>query len=1150
MRGEDEEAPAATFKTTPPLVPDEDAVLLGEEGEKKGAPRMITVPYIGELDVAKVKKYSCLSLTWFLLLAISISMILAGALPNKDPNDVVVELTPTTRTYYIQAEEVNWTFTPGGKDALLGPLYQTYVFHQADPLMIGGSIIKGAYRGYTDATFTTPLPGREPGGKWEHLGMLGPVLYAAAGDTVQITLRNMLGVAINLEPMGAHWNIAGLLGPVASGNTASFAIEVPAEAAPSSDSRETSRMYMYRSSQSPTRHENSGLVGPMIISRPGTVNADGSPKGVDREFITLFQIYFEVETVFIAFNAKEFKDGDWSLHRYTINGYSFGTLPGLNGNVGEKIRWYIGSLGTENAMHNFHWHGNVLEQDGHYLDQATAIPATTQTLDMSADNPGTWLYHCHVNSHLTNGMSALYTIKGALPIPPVVGGKDVRYFIAADEVDWNYLPMGGIACGADGVAVPVEEGSEAAMYVGMPEYPRIGSVYKKAIFREYTDANFTTLKERSEADAYLGLLGPVLRAQVGDTIRILFKNNMVDHPGSMHPHGVLYNKSSEGSPYMDGTWNYDKADDAVRPGAMHEYIWAVPERAGPGFADPSSVMWMYHSHSDEALDTWAGLAGPMIITRRGAELKADGSPADVDSEVTLFLTAMDEAQSLFTADNIATYFGPSYALEDVLLDEDFHVASLHRSINGFMFCNMPKLTFTAGSRVRFHYMSLGDIFDMHTPAVGLGGGFINLGQREDAIQMSAGGMHSVDAVLTEPGSWHLGCNVLEHEAGGLVGTYEVLPKPGGLFESVSGVVRSFYLAAENTLWDYAPASYVQCTAMNYSLRADLGGYLRHSNESIGSGMYRKVEFREYTDPTFVTYVPRYDYMGMLGPLMVMEPGDVLRVTLLNSADFPINFSPGGGLISRHDEVAGMEVLPGETFTYEWLVPEEAGPTPSDLSSVAYGYSSNIVGSRWEHALLGLEGMLVVVRKGELVTKPSGELMPRDVDQLVPLLWQVFDENSSPYIEENMLAAGLVPDDIEWNPPSEAFFETNMKHGINGYMYCNLPAPRIFLDSRARLLFLSVGGTEGLHAPVVTHFPLLNAKGPHPSAMLMPGYTSTLDLYATEAGTWPMWCNVHDHMEAGMIGEIIISGVWYDGINAKHVPPAPLDKSKWPVVGAR
>lgn len=74
----------------------------------------------------------------------------------------------------------------------------------------------------------------------------------------------------------------------------------------------------------------------------------------------------------------------------------------------------------------------------------------------------------------------------------------------------------------------------------------------------------------SPQDEYLGFLGPVLRAQVGDTIKILLKNQLVEqHAVTLHPHGVLYNKSSEGAPYMDGTWDADKADDAVLPGTTH-----------------------------------------------------------------------------------------------------------------------------------------------------------------------------------------------------------------------------------------------------------------------------------------------------------------------------------------------------------------------------------------------------------------------------------------------------------------------------------------------------------------------------------------------------------------------------------------------------
>lgn len=53
-------------------------------------------------------------------------------------------------------------------------------------------------------------------------------------------------------------------------------------------------------------------------------------------------------------------------------------------------------------------------------------------------------------------------------------------------------------------------------------------------------------------DPSLGFLGPTLRAKVGDTIKVHYKNNAVFSTG-LHPHGVLYSKNSEGSPYNDGT---------------------------------------------------------------------------------------------------------------------------------------------------------------------------------------------------------------------------------------------------------------------------------------------------------------------------------------------------------------------------------------------------------------------------------------------------------------------------------------------------------------------------------------------------------------------------------------------------------------------
>ena len=153
-------------------------------------------------------------------------------------------------------------------------------------------------------------------------------------------------------------------------------------------------------------------------------------------------------------------------------------------------------------------------------------------------------------------------------------GKTRTYYIAADEVDWDYAP-GGI----NRMMGMKFEGYSTVFTERGPH--RIGTVYRKAIYREYTDETFAHLKARAPEWQHAGILGPILRAEVGDTIRILFKNN-ASRPYSMHPHGVFYDKDSEGAPYDDGTSGKDKDDDAVPPGKTHAYTWQCPSGQGLG----------------------------------------------------------------------------------------------------------------------------------------------------------------------------------------------------------------------------------------------------------------------------------------------------------------------------------------------------------------------------------------------------------------------------------------------------------------------------------------------------------------------------------------------------------------------------------------
>ena len=44
---------------------------------------------------------------------------------------------------------------------------------------------------------------------------------------------------------------------------------------------------------------------------------------------------------------------------------------------------------------------------------------------------------------------------------------------------------------------------------------------------EYADDTFTTKVNKSSNEAHLGFLGPVIRAEVGDEIQVIFKNKVI-----------------------------------------------------------------------------------------------------------------------------------------------------------------------------------------------------------------------------------------------------------------------------------------------------------------------------------------------------------------------------------------------------------------------------------------------------------------------------------------------------------------------------------------------------------------------------------------------------------------------------------------------
>ena len=93
---------------------------------------------------------------------------------------------------------------------------------------------------------------------------------------------------------------------------------------------------------------------------------------------------------------------------------------------------------------------------GARTDMVELLPGSMKILDMLPDNPGTWLFHCHVNDHITAGMLALFTVADA---PRRSEAADGEALTATTTLRDALATM--LAAGRE--SLPVQEGGSLAL---------------------------------------------------------------------------------------------------------------------------------------------------------------------------------------------------------------------------------------------------------------------------------------------------------------------------------------------------------------------------------------------------------------------------------------------------------------------------------------------------------------------------------------------------------------------------------------------------------------------------------------------------------------------------------------------------------------
>jgi manganese oxidase len=277
--------------------------------------------------------------------------------------------------YWIQAREVRWNIVPTGKDAWHG-------------VSIPGKNVftAVAYQLMTPGFAATKAPPSIP----------GPTLYAEVGDVIVCHFRNnltKLNQAITMHPHGVKYtpdydgaymgDFTRIGGFIAPGEEFTYRWEVMDDSV---------GVWPYHDhGPNHTLNTMRGLFGALVIREKGA-------KAPDVENTVFFhQFSPSVTGLKRAFSC--------------INGRAYaGNTPTLRAKVGQDVAFHC--IGMDNDFHDFHIHGHRWQGDGRaYTDNPSVGPNETATARFVEDNPGRWLYHCHVFSHQDNGMTGYYIVE-------------------------------------------------------------------------------------------------------------------------------------------------------------------------------------------------------------------------------------------------------------------------------------------------------------------------------------------------------------------------------------------------------------------------------------------------------------------------------------------------------------------------------------------------------------------------------------------------------------------------------------------------------------------------------------------------------------------------------------------------------------------
>lgn len=237
---------------------------------------------------------------------------------------------------------------------------------------------------------------------WGYNGSVpGPLIEVAEGDRVRIYVTNKLPA-----PTTVHWHgvlivcgmdgVSGLTQPaIPPGETFLYEFIFP-----------DSGTFMYHPHYDTMTQEGMGLIGMIIVHK----REPDVKKRPDRDFSIMLHEW--------TIDVGKSKPNPFEMSGFnilTMNGKVMPATEPLVAKLGDTVWIRYGNLSAMDH-HPIHLHGysfKIIGTDGGWAsDKSVLVPETTvlvpvgaaKVTEFVANNPGDWIFHCHMTHHIMNQM--------------------------------------------------------------------------------------------------------------------------------------------------------------------------------------------------------------------------------------------------------------------------------------------------------------------------------------------------------------------------------------------------------------------------------------------------------------------------------------------------------------------------------------------------------------------------------------------------------------------------------------------------------------------------------------------------------------------------------------------------------------------------